>query len=149
MLYLKWKSKTFYKPVKPNQKSKLWFSTLYCSVSDAVIKRLQCLLSHNPFSNSKPLRFISLYFPFENRSLLPPETLSLAHHPFPWSHLFQARRALWWTMVGVWELHHPWAWRQEEQEGMQEQVGSQTGSPPCQEGLGGIGKEAMTCIEGM
>lgn len=77
MLYLKWKSKTFYKLVKPNQKSKLSFYTLYHSVSDSVIKRLQPLLSHNPFSNSNPLGFISLYFPLENRSLLPLETLSL------------------------------------------------------------------------
>lgn len=141
------RAKHFTNKLKPNQKSKLSFYTLYHS--DVVIKRLQPLLSHKPFSKSKPLGFNFLYFPFENKHLLPPETLSLAQHPLQyWLILksFQARKALWWTMVGVLGLHHPWARRQEEQEEMQEQVRSWKGSPPCQEGLGGIGKEVMACI---
>lgn len=43
-------------------------------------------------------------------------------------------------------LHHPWARRQEEQEGMEEQAGPRTASPPCQEGLGSIRKEATTRV---
>lgn len=74
------RAKHFTNKLKPNQKSKLSFYTLYHS--DVVIKRLQPLLSHKPFSKSKPLGFNFLYFPFENKHLLPPETLSLAQHPF-------------------------------------------------------------------
>lgn len=120
------KNKTFYRQIKPNQKSKPLFYILYHSVSDAVIKRLQPLLSHDPFPNSKPLGFISLYFPFEDRHLLPPETLSLAQHPFQYwlilkfsipgqkstvmNHGGCAGLELWWTMVAVLGLYfdEPW-----------------------------------------
>lgn len=147
MLNLKWKSKTFYK-LSLNQKSKLSFCTLYHSVSDAVIKTLQPLLSRHPFSNSKPLGFIFLYFPFENRHLLPLETLSLAQHPFQYWLILKSSIPGQKSNV----MNHGGcagvapSLGMEEQEGMQEQVGSQTGSPPCQEGLGGTGKEAMTCM---
>lgn len=79
--YFKWKSKTFCKKTnkwKKNPKIPTSFYTLYHPASDAVI-RLEPLLSYNPYS--KPLSFIFLHFPLENRHVLLLGTWSLAQHP--------------------------------------------------------------------